>query len=193
MKKTLVQSFLAVLALLLAPLAHAQHQTFTVNPGASQVSFFLAGSDHGVHGTFHVQSGMVDFDRNPARISGSIVVAAGSGETGNRSRDHKMLTEVLNASQFSEVTFQPQSYQGTVLSSGDSSIQVSGIFTLHGTPHNITVPMQIHIEGGSLTARTHFRVPYVQWGLKNPSILFLKVAKEVDVDLALTGTLIPAN
>jgi phage host-nuclease inhibitor protein Gam len=47
--------------------------------------------------------------------------------------------------------------------------------------------MQIHIDGSNLTATTHFTVPYVKWGLKDPSIFILKVAKEVDIDLKLVG------
>ncbi len=191
--KTIARSILALLPLILAPGAFAQHQTFTVNPDASQVAFFLGGADHGTHGTFHVQSGMVDFDRTAPKISGSIVVAAGSGSTGNQSRDHKMTTEVLDTAHFAEVTFVPQSYQGTIAASGDSTIQVTGVFTLHGTPHDLTVPMQIHIDGANCTAKTHFTVPYVKWGLKDPSIFILKVAKEVSIDLTLTGNLNPAS
>jgi polyisoprenoid-binding protein YceI len=191
--KSIAQSLLAILPLLLAPGAFAQHQTFVVNPDASQVAFFLGGSDHGTRGTFHVQSGMVDFDRSVPKISGSIVVAAGSGNTGNQSRDHKMTNEVLDAAHFAEVTFVPQSYQGTIAASGDSTIQVTGVFTLHGTPHDMTVPMQIHIDGAICTAKTNFTVPYVKWGLKDPSIFILKVAKEVSIDLTLTGRLNPAS
>ncbi|MDE3188011.1 MAG: YceI family protein [Acidobacteriota bacterium] len=187
------RSILALLPLILAPGAFAQHQTFAVNPDASQVAFFLGGADHGTHGTFHLQSGMVDFDRSAPKISGSIVVAAGSGNTGNQSRDHKMITEVLDAAHFGEITFVPQSYQGTIAASGDSTIQVAGVFTLHGTPHDLTVPMQIHIDGANCTAKTHFTVPYVKWGLKDPSIFILKVAKEVSIDLTLTGRLNPAG
>jgi len=191
--KTTARSILALLPFILAPGAFAQHQTLTVNPNASQVAFFLGGADHGTHGTFQVQSGMVDFDRTAPRISGSIVVAAGSGSTGNQSRDHKMTTEVLDAAHFAEVTFTPQSYQGTIAASGDSTIQVTGVFTLHGTPHDLTVPMEIHIDGANCTAKTHFTVPYVKWGLKDPSIFILKVAKEVSIDLTLTGHLNPAS
>ena len=53
--------------------------------------------------------------------------------------------------------------------------------------------MQIHIDGSNLTAKGHFTVPYVKWGLKDPSIFILKVAKEVDIDLTLSGRLTPGG
>ena len=152
------------------------------------MAFALAGTGHHVNGTFHVQSGTVDFNPAASKISGSIVVAAGSGDSGEPSRDKKMNSAVLDVAHYTEVSFSPRSYQGTIAASGDSTIQVTGTFTLHGTAHDIAVPMQIHIDGGNLTAKTHFTVPYVQWGLKDPSVFILKVAKEVDIDLTLAGT-----
>lgn len=176
-------------SLLCAASASGQHQNFNVSLESSEVRFTLGGSAHETHGTFHVQSGSIDFDRSSPKMSGNIVVAAGSGKTGNDSRDKKMTNEVLEASRFTAVTFSPHTYQGTVAPHGDSTLQVTGIFTLHGTPHELTVPMQIHIEGTHCTARTHFAVPYVKWGLKDPSVFILKVAKEADVDLTLVGDL----
>jgi polyisoprenoid-binding protein YceI len=189
--KTYAKALFLALPLSLASFALAQHQTFTVNPDSSQVAFSLGGNGHHVEGTFHVQSGSIDFDRNAQTISGSVVVAAGSGNSGEPSRDKKMNSEVLDVAHYSEVTFAPTSYQGTIAASGDSTIQLTGTFTLLGTPHDLTVPMQIHIDGRNLTAKTHFTVPYVQWGLKDPSVFILKVAKEVDIDLTLAGNVTP--
>ncbi|MFZ0396158.1 MAG: YceI family protein [Terracidiphilus sp.] len=177
-----------VLPLALASTAFAQQQTFMVNPDASQVEFALAGS-HPVQGTFHVQSGSVAFSRSAPALSGEIVVAARSGNSGEPSRDKKMNGEVLDVSRFTEITFAPRSYQGAIAPSGDSNIQVSGIFTLHGASHDITAPMQIHIDGTNMTAKGQFTIPYVKWGLKDPSIFILKVAKEVNIDLTLNGSL----
>jgi len=191
--KTIAKSLSFALPLALATVAFAQHQTFTVNPDASQVAFSLGGNGPPVDGTFHVQSGSIDFDRGAQTISGSVVVAAGSGNSGDQGRDKNMNTQVLDAEHFTEISFVPRSYQGTIAATGDSTIQVTGVFTLHGAPHDLTVPMQIHIEGATLTAKTHFTVPYVKWGLKDPSIFILKVAKEVDIDLALVGSLFPAS
>ncbi len=191
--KTYTVALMMGLLLAVAPAARAQQRKFEVNPAASQVSFLLGGNTHHVNGTFHVQSGEIDFNPAARTISGSVVVAAGSGDSGDKSRDKKMDSEVLNVAQFAEITFAPKSYQGTIAPSGDSTIQVSGIFTLHGTPHDLTVPMQIHIDGTALTAKGKFTVPYVKWGLKDPSIFILKVAKVVDIDLTLTGTVSSGN
>ena len=187
--KNIAKSLFLALPFILAPIAFAQHQNFTVNPDACKVAFSLGGSGHHVDGSFHVQSGSIDFDRSAQTISGYVVVAAGSGNSGDQGRDKKMNSDVLDVAHFAEIAFAPKSYQVTVAASGDSTIQVSGVFTLHGTPHELTVPMQIHIEGSTLTAKAHFTVPYVQWGLKDPSIFILKVAKVVDVDLTLEGSL----
>jgi polyisoprenoid-binding protein YceI len=184
--------FLA-LPLAVASAAFAQRQTFHVNPDSSQVAFSLGGSGHHVNGTFHVQSGSIDFDRGAQTISGSVVVAAGSGNSGDQGRDKKMNADVLETARFAEVSFAPKSYQGTIAPTGDSTIQVSGVFTLHGAAHDLTIPMQIHIDGSSLTAKGHFTVPYVQWGMKDPSIFILKVAKEVGVDLTLAGSVAGSN
>lgn len=91
------------------------------------------------------------------------------------------------------LTFQPQNYQGTIAPTGDSTIQVAGAFTLHGTSHDIVVPMQVYIDGTHLTAKGSFVVPYVKWGLKDPSVFILKVVKEVHIDLNLVGTVSPAS
>jgi polyisoprenoid-binding protein YceI len=191
--KIIARALILVFPLALAPAAFAQHQTFAISPDSSEVAFTLGGNDHATKGSFHVQSGSVDFDLKGGKISGLVIVAAGSGNTGNDSRDKDMKKNVLDVPHFADVTFAPQSYQGTIAPSGDSTIQVTGTFTLHGTPHDLAVPMQIHIDGSNCVAKTHFVVPYVKWGLKDPSVFILRVAKEVDIDLTLKGNLSPAK
>jgi len=176
------------LSLLVAPGARAQSRTFSIDPEASKVSFSLGGNTHRVEGTFQVHDGTIHFDPGKGEISGAVVVEAGSGNSASKSRDRKMNTDILEVARFAEVTFAPSSYQGTLANPGDSAIQVTGVFTLHGTPHDLTVPMQIHMDGKTLAAKTRFMVPYVKWGLKDPSIFILRVAKEVEVDLTLNGT-----
>ncbi|MGA8530191.1 MAG: YceI family protein [Acidobacteriaceae bacterium] len=176
-------------AVMLAPAALAQHQTFVVNPEASEVQMTLNTTHEVVHGTFHIESGSIEFDRSNPKMSGSVVVLAGSGKTGNGSRDKKMNNDVLKVDQYTTVSFAPKTYTGTMAARGDSTIQVTGIFTLLGTPHEITIPILVHFEGTTATAKAHFAVPYIQWGLKNPSFLFWKADSDVAIDLFLTGRL----
>jgi polyisoprenoid-binding protein YceI len=191
--KNTARLLLVALPLLCTSFALAQHQTLTVNPAASTVAFTLASNHDTTTGTFHVDKGTVDFDRSSPKLTGLIVVAATSGNSGNDGRDKKMFKDVLEAAKYSDITFAPESYTGTLAPTGDSTLQVTGVFTLHGTPHPLTVSMHLHIDGTTCVAKTHFQVPYVQWGLKDPSWFVFKVAKEVDVDLSLSGSLAPTN
>ncbi len=176
-----------VFAIILIPAGLAQHQTFVINSDASQVTMTLKTTHELVTGTFHIQSGSIEFDRSNSRMSGAVIVLAGSGKTGNGSRDKKMNNDVLKVDQYTTISFAPRTYTGTIAPAGDSATQVSGTFTLLGNPHDLTVPIQIHIDGAKATARAQFVVPYVQWGLKNPSFLFWKADNDVAIDLNLVG------
>jgi YceI-like domain len=175
------------LALIFATAALAQHQTFAVNPDASEVKMTLNTTHEVVNGTFHIQSGLIEFDRRNPKMSGSVIVLAGSGKTGNDSRDKKMNKDILKVDQYTTVSFAPETYSGTIAPSGESTIRVSGVFTLLGNPHDLTIPMQIHMDGSKATARGQFVVPYVHWGLKNPSFMFWKAENDVAIDLNLVG------
>jgi len=50
-----------------------------------------------------------------------------------------------------------------------------------------TLVIQAHWAGDQLTANTSFTVPYVGWGLKNPSTLFLRVNDTVDIAIHAVG------
>jgi polyisoprenoid-binding protein YceI len=178
-----------VLAAALAPAALSQHQTFVVNPDASEVKITLKTTHELVNGSFHVQSGSIEFDRSTPKMAGSVVVLAGSGKTGNDSRDKRMNKDILKVEQYGNVSFEPKTYTGAIALSGDSNLQVTGIFTLLGTPHEIAIPILVHLEGTTATAKAHFVVPYVQWGVKNPSFMIWKADDDVAIDLSLAGRL----
>ena len=98
-----LRSAVLTVSLLISTSAFAQRQTFSVDPNASQVAWGLGGNGHHVTGTFHVQSGTVEFDRSAHTISGSIVVAAGSGNSGEPNRDKKMNNDVLQVERYSAI------------------------------------------------------------------------------------------
>jgi len=47
--------------------------------------------------------------------------------------------------------------------------------------------VQANATGEELTANVTFSVPYVNWGLKNPSTLFLRVNITVDIAIQAVG------
>ena len=181
-----------LLALLfgVAAMAPAQEQSFELDPAKTTVSFTLGDVLHTVHGTFKAKSGTVRFDPSSGTASGSIVVDATSGDSGNSMRDHKMHKEILESNKYPEITFSPTRITGTV--TRGSTIQVEGIFRIHGADHPLTLAVPIAMDGGNLTATLHFAVPYVAWGMKNPSTFILRVNKEVEIDIVAVGHLAAA-
>jgi polyisoprenoid-binding protein YceI len=177
---------------LLAPAAslQAQETRFELDPAKTTVEFTLGATLHRVHGTFKAKSGSIRFDAASGAASGSFVIDATGGNSGNESRDHKMHEEVLESGKYPEIVFTPTRVVGTVPAQGDSTVQVQGMFRLHGADHEVTLSVPVHVSGNEISAKTHFAVPYVAWGLKNPSTFLLRVSKEVEIEVSASGKLI---
>ena len=171
-----------------APRPAASSIVFTIDPAQSTVQWTLGSSLHTVHGTFALKSGSLKIDPATGKASGEIVVDAGSGESGNDGRDKKMHKDVLESGKFAEVIFRPDSISGKIETQGDSTVQIHGIFGLHGSEHELTVPAQANIAGDHWAGSAKFSVPFIQWGLKNPSTWLLKVDHSVNVELELKGS-----
>jgi len=169
--------------------AHAQDLAFQLNPSRTTVTFTLGSVLHTVHGTFGLKQGELRLNPAANNLSGSIVVDARSGETGNGMRDRKMHREVLESERYPEILFRPDRVEGLLAQSGKSSVKIHGIFSIHGAEHEITVPAEVNVNANDWSATIHFSVPYVNWGMKNPSTMFLKVSESVDIDVAASGTL----
>lgn len=167
--------------------AHAQSD-FHINPANSKVEFNLGGF-HEVNGVFSVTSGNITFDTSSGKMSGSIVVSAASGNSDNTARDKTMKKSELHVKKFPQIIFAPSQFTGTLNASGASTIQVHGLFTLIGKAHPIVVPMSVQIHGNQCTAAGTFTIPYVSWGMKQPSMMFMKEAKDVKIDVTFEGSL----
>jgi len=188
MKRKLLEAGL-VLAFALAVGAQAQETTLTLDSDKSTVSFTLEATLHTVHGTFRVKKGVIRFDPSSGATSGTIVVDGTSGETGNKRRDRTMHRDILQSELYPEITFKPTRVAGTFLPQGESSVQVEGVLRLLGTDHAITLPFKVQASAGELRAMTQFTVPYIAWGLKNPSTLLLRVARQVELIIVANGKL----
>ena len=67
---------------------------------------------------------------------------------------------------------------------------MDGILKLHGTGHPVSLTVPVQVKGDALTAQTHLVIPYIAWGLKNPSTVFLHVSDKVDVNITAVGRIV---
>ena len=160
-----------------------QEIALDLDPARTIVEFTLADVLHTVHGNFKLKHGAIRFDPATGKISGEVVVDAASGESGSPARDRRMHKNILESERYPEIVFTPDHVEGTVAPVGVSQVQVHGTFRIHGAGHELTLPVQVRIANGQATATTHFTVPYVKWGMKNPSNLFLRVSEKVDIGI----------
>lgn len=177
-----------------ATVAEAQQPiALECDPSQTNARFTLSDALHTIHGAFTVKSCQIHFDRASGKLDGEIVFDAASGQSGNLSRDRKMHKDVLESTRYPEITFRPDRVAGTVLSNRASSVAVHGMFKIHGSEHEVMLPVEVTLEPDRWEASAHFPLPYVKWGMKNPSLLFLRVGDSVDVDFQAAGARVPAK
>ena len=119
----------------------------------------------------------------PAGLAAAIALR----QKGNPARDVRMHKSVLESDRYPIISFRPTHVIGKVMSSSDEVVTVEGAFGIHGAEHPLQLRIHIHPEGNAITLQTHFTVPYVDWGMKDPSIFVLRVDKTVDIDIEATA------
>ncbi|MFN7995826.1 MAG: YceI family protein [Bryobacteraceae bacterium] len=181
---TICALFLGISAVA-APVS-SQETRLELDPARTTVKFTLADVLHTVRGDFKLKHGSLFFDPMTGKMGGDLVVDATSGNSGSEGRDRRMHKNILESERYPEIVFSPDRVEGSVAFQGNSQVRVHGIFKIHGVGHEMTVPVQVQMNNGQATVSAHFVVPYVQWGMKNPSTLFLRVSDKVDIDVVST-------
>lgn len=181
--------FLPLLLTALAGAARAEPHVLVLDPAASKVSFLLDATGHDVEGTMAVKAGRVTFDPATGQASGEISIDLKSARTGNGSRDKTMHNDVLQTGSYPTAVFRAEKVRGALAPSGPSQIQLDGTLSFHGGEHKMTLPAKVEVQNGQLKGDARFEIPYVAWGLKDPSIMILRVGKKVDVTVHAVGSL----
>lgn len=187
-------SALAAFFFVLAPGLRAQDVVVNLDPGTTKVEFTLGATLHTVHGTFKLKSGQIRFDPATGKASGVITIDATSGNTDNTSRDKKMHDQILESAKFPEIVFTPTQVTGpssdVLAGKGTAQLQIAGAFRLHGQDHEMIVPVAVEPASGGgqgsgsrIQAAAKFDIPYVKWGLKNPSTFVLRVSDTVNLEV----------
>ena len=161
--------------------------TVTLDPARTIIQFSLPGALHDTHGTFKLTQGTIAADPTTSTANGSVVIDATSGDSQMPSRDANMNREVLESSKYPTIVFTARHVTGSLGEDGNFSAHLDGTLLIHGMEHPQGIDLQGKLVGNELTAHTHFVIPYVAWGMKDPGILFLSVAKQVDLDVTAVG------
>ncbi len=161
----------------------SQPRSLAVDPAQTKVEFTLGSLLHTVHGDFRLKRGILHFDPATGRISGELVVDAASGQSGSPARDKRMNASILESGKYPEIVFRPDRVEGQVAPEGNSHVQLHGVFAIHGVEHEIQFPIMVDAAGGQYSVVGTFEVPYVKWGMKNPSTLMLRVSDTVEITI----------
>jgi polyisoprenoid-binding protein YceI len=152
-----------------------------VLPSDTSITFELKATMHTVHGTAELERGDFTLDTETGDASGEAVVAAASADTDNDKRDRKMHRKVLLSQAHPRISIRADRIEGRLNPAGSSELTLIGVMELIGTEHPIRVPMTVTMNGLAASVEATFTVPYVEWGLKDPSSFVLRVGKEVPV------------
>lgn len=156
-------------------------RSFAIDSAQTKVEFTLGSLLHTVHGDFKLKRGTLRYDAQSGKLSGELVVDAASGESGSPARDKRMHASILESAKYPEIIFRPDRVDGKVAAEGRSEVQVHGVFAIHGVEHEMLVPATVGAADGQYNVTVTFEVPYVKWGMKNPSTLMLRVNDKVEV------------
>jgi polyisoprenoid-binding protein YceI len=163
---------------------------FNLDPANTVIHWTLNTNVHVVHGTFKLNNGTVHIDPATGNATGLIVIDATSGDSGDSARDKRMDNVVLESAKYPTITFRPTRVEGKVDLKASGPITVDGVMTLLGQDHPMQLTVNLHPKETGLASQAHFTVPYVAWGLKDPSFMMFRTDKQVAIDIEATA--IPA-
>jgi polyisoprenoid-binding protein YceI len=169
--------------------AFAQQMALQLDPLQTHVEFTLGDVLHTVHGTFQLKRGELRLDAATGKATGELVIDATSGDSGSGARDSRMHKNILESGKYREITLTPDRFDGKLNLQGDSQVQLHGQFGIHGSQHEVTLPVKVRIQQQKLDADTQFPVPYQKWGMKNPSTFILRVDDTVQIQIHAVGRL----
>jgi polyisoprenoid-binding protein YceI len=167
--------------------AIAAQRAVILDPAKSSVSFTLDTTFHLVHGTMALTGGTIRFDTETGEATGEITVDACAAETGNKGRDETMHADVLETAKYPTIVFKPKRVEGVLADPGRSELRIVGTMSLHGADHPMTLTAMVECGQGNVRGELRIPVPYVEWGLKDPSFLVARAAKTVDILVKAEG------
>lgn len=96
---------------------------------------------------------------------------------------------VLETERYPLAIFRPSRFTGSFPMTGAADLLLAGVIAMHGSEHSVSLPVRARTAGGTVSAQAGFAIPYVAWGLRDPSLLFLRVAPIAVVNVRTEASL----
>lgn len=182
----------AIACVVLLAGGRAQAQSYDVDPVHSFVLFSVHHFNAGyVWGRFDKVAGSFAInDSDPTQDTFNVTVDAGSLDTNNKARDkHVSGPDFLDAQTYPDITFKSTAVKKT----GDTTLEVTGDLTLHGTTKSVVVEMDLTGKAADpmkqgterFGVETELKINRQDYGVKG---LPGAVGDEVRLIIALEGT-----
>lgn len=186
-KPVLAAAFLALAAGALA----AAPRLLELDTQSTWIELRFGATLQTVRGRLGPIAGTLSFDDqrgNPA--SGEVVIDLLQAETGVARRDRKMHAKILETGRYPRAVFRLERLDlPEPLREGQNTVQLHGALEFHGATHPLSLTALATVRGDRLTAKGSVVIPYIAWGLDDPSYFLLRVAKEVRAEVSVGGRL----
>ena len=173
-----------------ADTAPAKNLSLHFDPAGTQIRFTVKSLLHDVRGTFKLKGGALAIDPKSGLAQGEILMDATTGTTHNKSVDERLQKEVLESHRYPSIFFHAEHIEGELpRSDGAADVTAVGTMNIHGADHPQQIRLHVVRSGSNFTATGHFTVPYVAWGMKDPSNGLRHYSKDAAVEVNAKGTL----
>jgi polyisoprenoid-binding protein YceI len=186
----LLTRFALAVCLAVPAAAAAEPLRLVLDPAATEIRFTLPARLHTVRGRFALASGEIRFDPETGAAGGEIRVDARSGDTGIARRDRVMHEDVLDSARRPWLVLRPERITVARRSKGALAGTLIGTFEVRGASHPIEVAFEGMRESDAARITVRFDVPWVAWGLPDPSNLVLAVDDVLAVEVSARGRLV---
>ena len=158
-----------------------------LDPARTKVSF-MAGSIRRIHGTFQLKTGLFALDTKSGMAQGEILVDASTEKSNDARLDQRIQNETLESTKYPGIFFHLEKVMGKLpAKGGEQHLKLTGTFNIHGADHPLTVDVDAVTTGSDVVLKSTFSVPYVQWGMKDASTLFMR-DRDIKIMVEAHGT-----
>jgi polyisoprenoid-binding protein YceI len=165
---------------------------YEIEPGSSSVGFDLGATGHTVHGRAGKLGGRVEVlgaDAGGFPLAGELRLEAASLDTGNGRRDRKMREQSLAVARFPEIVFAARRLsprEGGASGQDASAFVLEGDLSIRDVTRSVSIRVELRPEDGMLRVAGEVQLRWADFGVPDPSFLFLRVKPTLRVRFETT-------